>query len=57
MELSAVYYDQFKTRVDVAEHIGLLDFPKYEYSGRLSGDRKLLKVIPARIYSVDTISQ
>ena len=37
--------------------IALLDFPKYEYSGRLSGNRKSLKAIPARIYSVDTISQ
>jgi hypothetical protein len=36
---------------------GLLDFPKYKYSGRLSGDRQSLKAIPARIYSVDTISQ
>ncbi len=35
----------------------LLDFPKYKYSGRLSGDRKSLKAIPARIYFVDTISQ
>ena len=28
----------------------VLDFPKYKYSGRLSGDRKSLKAIPARIY-------
>jgi len=35
----------------------MLDFPKYKYSGRLSGDRKSLKAIPARIYSIDTISQ
>ena len=38
-------------------HYYLLDFPKYKYSGRLSGDRKSLKAIPARIYSVNTISQ
>ena len=35
----------------------VLDFPKYEYSGRLFGDRKSLKAIPAKIYPADTISQ
>jgi hypothetical protein len=43
--------------LDGTSAILVLDFPKYEYSGRLSGDRKSLKAIPARIYSVYTISQ